>query len=31
MNTYCNVNETMLSEVYGGAVVVAALGCAAVE
>ena len=33
MNTYCNVNETMLSEVYGGnsggAAVVAALGCAA--
>ncbi len=21
MNTYCNINETMLSEVYGGAVV----------
>ncbi|VKR60057.1 blpN protein [Streptococcus pneumoniae] len=34
MNTYCNINETMLSEVYGGnsggAAVVAALGCAAV-
>ena len=33
MNTYCNINETMLSEVYGGnsggAAVVAALGCAA--
>ncbi|VPI28496.1 blpN protein [Streptococcus pneumoniae] len=32
MNTYCNINETMLSEVYGGnsggAAVVAALGCA---
>lgn len=30
MNTYCNINETMLSEVYGGnsggAAVVAALG-----
>ncbi|CKJ34277.1 blpN protein [Streptococcus pneumoniae] len=35
MNTYCNINETMLSEVYGGnsggAAVVAALGCAAVD
>ena len=33
MNTYYNVDETMLSEIYGGnsggAAVVAALGCAA--